>query len=106
MSKANDTSNLAMEKIMRTSDELRDEEIGAVTGGLVVSAIFAQPLISWNIGRPPRKRCRDGGLEGPAKPERILAASIPRWRTAPTQREKRGSGPAARVRRYCLPRLE
>ena len=33
-----------MENIMRTSDELRelrDEEIGAVTGGLVVNAIIA-----------------------------------------------------------------
>jgi len=45
-----------MENTMRTSDELRelrDEEIGAVTGGLVVSAIFGQPLIAWNIDRPP-----------------------------------------------------
>jgi hypothetical protein len=44
-----------MEKIMRTSDELRelrDEEIGAVTGGLVVAAII-QPLIALDIGRPP-----------------------------------------------------
>jgi hypothetical protein len=44
-----------MEKIMRTSDELRDlrdEEIGAVTGGLVVPAII-MPLIALDIGRPP-----------------------------------------------------
>ena len=32
--------------------ELRDEEIGAVTGGLVVNAII-QPLIALDIGRPP-----------------------------------------------------
>jgi hypothetical protein len=44
-----------MEKIMRTSDELRelrDDEIGAVTGGLVVNAII-QPLIALDISRPP-----------------------------------------------------
>ena len=32
--------------------ELRNEEIGAVTGGLVVNAII-QPLIALDIGRPP-----------------------------------------------------
>ena len=40
----------------KTNDELRelrDDEIDGVTGGLVVSAIFGQPLIAWNIDRPP-----------------------------------------------------
>ena len=32
--------------------KLRDEEIGAVTGGLVVNAII-QPLIALDIGCPP-----------------------------------------------------
>ena len=32
---------------------LADSELDAVTGGLVVSAIFGQPLIAWNIDRPP-----------------------------------------------------
>ena len=48
MSKTNDTSSLG-----QSSRELRDEEIDVVTGGLVVSAIFGQPLIAWNIDRPP-----------------------------------------------------
>jgi hypothetical protein len=50
---------------------LADSELDAVTGGLVVNAII-MPLIALDIGRPPRKRCRDGGLERPAKAERIL----------------------------------
>jgi hypothetical protein len=69
-----------MEKIMNKTTEtsklehhntLADSELDAVTGGLVVNAII-MPLIALDIGRPPRKRCRDGGLERPAKAERIL----------------------------------
>ena len=46
-----------LEKIMSNTphDELRelwDEEVDAVTGGLVVTAII-QPLIALDIGRPP-----------------------------------------------------
>jgi len=50
MSKTNDTSNLAA---LEDHDALADNELDSVNGGLVVSAIFGQPLIAWNIDRPP-----------------------------------------------------
>src|SRR5262245_24019232 len=69
MSKTNDTSSPALED----HRSLAESELELVTGGLVVNAII-MPLIALDISRPPpRKRCRDGGLEWPAKAEWILA---------------------------------
>ena len=50
MSKTNDTSSPAA---LDDHRPLADGELDAVSGGLVVSAIFGQPLIAWNIDRPP-----------------------------------------------------
>ena len=50
MSKTNGTSSPAA---LDDHRPLADGELDAVSGGLVVSAIFGQPLIAWNIDRPP-----------------------------------------------------
>src|SRR5262245_2943891 len=68
MSKTNGTSSPALED----HRPLADSELELVTGGLVVNAII-MPLIALDISRPPRKRCRNGGLEWPAKAEWSLA---------------------------------